>query len=317
MTKGIDDCYNSEDTLGVGDTMNLSGLLPFIEETPEFGRLAEILRGDGAATGNGVILDAALPALIAALRHGSGAPLLLVTPTPERARKLTEQLKGWRPSDAQVHLFPEPDVLPYERLSSDQATGWERLKLLSSLIGEASPVVVACAASVSSRTVGKLAFTSVTQVLKPGMKLDLNRTLLRWQAMGYEAEQQVEVPGTFSHRGGIIDIYSPASDFPVRIELFGDEIESLRGFEAETQRSNDPISEVTIIPARDLLIPEQDNEALRVGVVDAVERLRQALGQNGKLSAEAHVRLEEELARLAGGESFPGADFYAAMLNTG
>src|SRR3990172_492323 len=124
--------------------MNLSGLLPFIEETPEFGRLAEILRGAGLATGNCVVPDAALPALVAALRHRSGTPLMLVTPTPERARKLTEQLKAWRPPDAQVHLFPEPDVLPYERLSSDQATGWERLKLLSSLIGEASPVVVAC-----------------------------------------------------------------------------------------------------------------------------------------------------------------------------
>ncbi|MDO8472794.1 MAG: transcription-repair coupling factor [Dehalococcoidia bacterium] len=296
--------------------MGLSGLFSFIQESPEFARLAASLdsieKGDGA-----VVLDAALPAFVASLRHSTGSPILFITTTPERARKLTEQLRAWCPADCQAYLFPELDVLPYERLSCDQATAWERLRVLSMLANESAPIVVASAAALASRTLAKPGFLSLVHTLKAGSKIDLKRTLSRWQAMGYESEQQVEVPGTFSQRGGILDVYSPASPCPVRIELFGDEVESMRAFDAETQRSCDPILEVTIVPARELLIPGSHDPGLQAQVNEDVEKLRHALRQNGALSGEVRDRLEEELSRLSEGTSFTGADFYAPLLNNG
>lgn len=296
--------------------MNLSGLFPFIQQSPEYTSLTASL--DGKTRGmSAVVLEAALPAFVASLRHSTGSPILLVTATTERARRLTEQLRGWVQADSQVYLFPELDVLPYERLSCDQATAWERLKVLSILAGESAPIVVASSAAAASRTLGKPGFLSLVHTLKTGGKIDLKRTLSRWLAMGYEAEQQVEVPGTFSQRGGIIDVYSPASQCPVRLELFGDEVESMRAFDSETQRSCDSAREVTIIPARELLVPGSHDVGLQARISEIVDNMRSFIRQNTGISIENRERLEQELSQLSKGESFPGAEFYASLLNTG
>ncbi len=297
--------------------MNLSGLLSFIEETPEFATLSTEFKTAETRDADVVVPDTALPAVVAACRNSLGRPLILVTPSPERARKLTEQIKVWCPSNIPVLLFPEPDVLPYERLSSDQATSWERLKVLSLLWGGVSPILVASAAAVSSRTLDKESFASAIQVLRPGAKMDPKRALSRWLAMGYESEQQVEVPGSYSHRGGIVDVYSPACSFPVRIELFGDIIETLRGFDPETQRSSKPIEEVTLVPAKELLVPGTHDERLREIAVKSITAFRQTLDKNGQVKPESRAQIEEELSRLEQGDSFPGADFYSAILNAG
>lgn len=291
--------------------MSLEGIFKLIEETGDVASLIAAIRS-GRASG-AVALDPAAPALIACLHHAVDSPVLVVTPTPERAGRLTEQLKAWCPAGYPVHLFAEPDVLPYERLSSDQAANWERLRLLSLLLGEASPLVVASAAAVASRIIGKRQFTGSVHALKPGAKLDLRRTIALWHAMGYEAEEQVEVPGTYSQRGGILDVYSPAAHSPVRIELFGDEIESMRSFDPATQRSGEPVPEIIIIPAREMLMPGTFND----DAADQTARMHHVLDSGDRLAAEARVRLEEDLSQLAEGTWFPGAEFYGPLLNDG
>ncbi|MBI4340257.1 MAG: hypothetical protein HY680_09965, partial [Chloroflexi bacterium] len=292
--------------------MDLSGLLSLVEDTAAF---REVVAAPGDSGRHAVVvLDAAVPAFMAALRQAWDRPFMLLTATPERARGLAQQLRVWLPVGLEVRLLPEPDLLPYERLSSDPATEWDRLSLLSALAASASglyPLVVASAAACAARTPARDDFAQSVVTLKPGTRFDLEDSLRRWQAMGYEADVSVEVPGTFSRRGGIVDVYSPSEETPVRIELFGDVIESLRSFDPATQRSRAAVAQATIVPAREMLGAVTADRSRTTGLLSPVVR---PLDREAPETAE---RITEDLARLRAGEWFPGAEFYAPLVNTG
>ena len=238
---------------------DLSRLLNLIEQMPVYRQLLEGLKKRGDS--NVVVLDAAKPYLIAALYESLRLPMLVVTAQPEGCKKLHEQLLSWCHS-SQVKLFPEPDALPYERLASDTATELERVQVLTSLVGCNSgesdadaPLVVASAPAIMGKTPLHSDFISTCHTIKLGMNIDPLRLLGKWEAMGYRMESMVEVPGTMSHRGGIIDVYPPTSELPVRLEFFGDTIDSIRFFDPVTQRSTDKVSSVAVGPATELLAP--------------------------------------------------------------
>src|SRR5260370_40352586 len=98
--------------------------------------------------------------------------------------------------------------------------------------------------------------------LEPGLEVDLSSMLEHLYNLGYEPVAEVEEPGQFSHRGGIIDLFPPTLPRPVRAEFFGDEIDSLRTFDQETQRSLNPVASCIIAPAREAL-PLRAPEAAR------------------------------------------------------
>ena len=153
--------------------MNLSRLLELIKRSPAFQRVVQGLRQ--RENGDLVVLDAAKPFTIAAIFQELGIPVLVVTAQPEAARKLHEQLLGWYPS-GQLMLFPEPDVLPYERLASDITTEMDRIQVLNVLTGQSlheevcgPPLVVASTAAIMSRTTAYGDFVSTYHSLKLGM----------------------------------------------------------------------------------------------------------------------------------------------------
>ena len=209
--------------------MDIAPLLGIIDELPGYRRLVEALqqkRGNPGA----VVPDAAKPYFIAALHRSLRRPLMVVTAQPEAAKQLYEQLLAWHPS-SQVKLLPEPDALPYEHIASDPATGLERLRALFALTGDSSPLIVTSALAVAWKTMPYQDFISSRHIIEVGTNIDPLHLLRRWEAFGYRMEGTVEVPGTMSRRGGIVDIYPPDTDMPVRLEFFGDTVESLRFFD--------------------------------------------------------------------------------------
>ncbi len=241
--------------------MDLTKLLHLIEEMPAYRQLlAELERQDGNTTA--VVLEAAKPYFIAALYQARRRPMIVITAKPENCRRLHEQLVTWSPSSG-AKLFPEPDVLPYERIASDAPTKLERVQVLSALAGingdESPPLVVASAPALMQKTTPHRQFTSASHTIKLGMDIEPLQLLKKWQAMGYQMESMVEVPGTMSRRGGIVDIYPPTSDLPTRIEFLGNTIESLRLFDPASQRSLSSITSLAIGPAMELSLPSTDS----------------------------------------------------------
>ncbi|MGA8850043.1 MAG: transcription-repair coupling factor [Dehalococcoidia bacterium] len=236
--------------------MNLSCLLPLLKEVPAYRQLVgelSTLKGEHKA----IILDAARPYLIAALYEALDLPLMVVTGQPETARKLHEQLRVWCSPSAELHRLPELDFLPYDssQLTAISYQMMERLRALAILAfyegNNKPPLIVTSALAIMSKTIPQGAFVAACHILKPGIAAEPLELLRRWQSLGYEAEDVVEVPGQMSKRGGIIDVFPPCSQSPVRIEFFGNQIEGMRYFDPETQRSTSLVSSLIVTPAKD------------------------------------------------------------------
>jgi transcription-repair coupling factor (superfamily II helicase) len=150
-----------------------------------------------------------------------------------------------------------------------------------------------------------LAATSV--VLAPGESLDPVAVAGRLVELGYSREPLVELPGQFSLRGGILDVFPAAAASPARAEWLGDQIETVRLFDPSNQRSVMAVPRVTVRPGREVLLgPERGSSA--------VARLRSDAGIDG-LRGDVRAEWEDDLERLASGSTFPGVELYSAYLD--
>ena len=238
--------------------MDLSRLLSLIEDVPRYLRLKDELSGSPEKAIKLVAADAVRPFLIAALHQGLGLPILVIISQPENAKRLYEELQTWCPGSKFLHYFPETDFLLDEYSVSDDTTSAERLKTLSALTfcssmsaDERRPLIISSALAAVSRTTPRGKFQASCHSLKVGMNIDPLQLAAKWQDIGYEFDNVVEMPGTVSRRGGIVDIFSPDNEFPARIEFVSNQIESIRFFDPKTQRSLELVNSVNIIPAQE------------------------------------------------------------------
>jgi transcription-repair coupling factor (superfamily II helicase) len=250
--------------------MNLSCLLSLIEQDTDFRKLLNILAKPPGAENKLVISDAARSCLIAALYQHLKLPVLVVTSQPENARRLYDELQAWCPASAQIQFFPETDFLAGEASSANSGAVTERLQTLSTLVkyldspsaNARIPIIVSSSLAVASKTLNRSGFARAYHTVETGMDADPMQLISRWQDMGYDMESVVEVPGTMSRRGGILDVFPVYSDLPARIEFFGNQIESIRLFEPRTQRSTKVIDYIIITPAREHYLPENSSTLL-------------------------------------------------------
>jgi transcription-repair coupling factor (superfamily II helicase) len=256
-----------------GRHMNLSPLLSLLLEMPVYRQLVHEL-----STTEGehkvAILDTAKSFLIAGLYEELDLPLMVVTGQPESARKLHEQLRAWCSPLAELHRLPELDFLPYDNspLSAVSYQMMERLRALATLAlyeeSDKPPLVVTSALAIMNKTMPKRDFATACHILKPGAAAEPLELMRRWQNLGYVIEDIVEVPGQMSRRGGIIDVFPPCSQSPVRVEFFGNQIETMRCFEPESQRSTGPVSSVIVTPVKELASKGDNCKVMDANIFD-------------------------------------------------
>ncbi|MCC6956862.1 MAG: transcription-repair coupling factor [Anaerolineales bacterium] len=210
---------------------------------------------------------ARLPVL-AALYQAYQQPFLLITDRTDRALSILEELEFWLP-DAPRLLFPEPNPLFYENAAWGENTRRERLTALTTLASyhipasakpERPPVLIAPIRALMTRTLPRRNFLKAAQTLKTGQTLQLGELAKLCVRLGYEPANIVIAPGQFARRGGILDIWPSSTPLPLRVEFFGDEIDTMRSFDPSTQRTTPPQDETApsrllITPAREYLIP--------------------------------------------------------------
>lgn len=288
--------------------MDLRALGRLLESEAQYQRLRDSLRGEGVRARVQVLADA-IPFVLATLQPELQTPMLLVTPRPDDARQLHDQLVLWSGPDATVLHFPETETLPFERLALDVDTTHQRLRTLTALCdGDSAPIVVASTAALTQKTISKEVFLSSSHTLERGQSVELDELMDRWRRMGYQFEAAVYGPGFASRRGGILDIYPVGSLLPARIELWGNEIDSIRTFDPSTQRSSDQVDSIHIGPAQETLPDLADQERL-----DALI----ARMDTSDCTSATRDRISEELGQIMEGIEVDELTFYSGFFNQG
>jgi len=288
--------------------VNVSGLLALFESIEAYRALRADLKSGELLPPLG-LLRSARPPILAALARDLQRPMLVVTGSVERAKALAHSLRDWSSTPERILHFPEPPTLFYERAPWTDEVIVGRLQVLAALHSQFairnSQVIITSARALMQRTLPLRQFRASIREFRVGQTLDLERALGRWAGLGYEPVSVVEAPAQFSHRGGILDIFPPADSLPVRIELFGSQIESLRRFDPATQRSQERAESVTITPAREALPRHGPRVAGRVAAQLA-----------GDLSADARIELEAHHQGLVAAAPFSGIEFYLPYFYT-
>lgn len=235
-------------------------MLNALQDLQVFSHLLEDLRGGALLPGLGLPRAARLP-VASALQRSLGWPLLLVTDRADRALAMLDELGFWLP-EVPRQFFPEPNPLFYEQAAWGSTTRRDRLQTLTTLamhhipgaVGQRiSPVIVTSIRALMTRTLPRRDFIKSTRTIKLGQIIQQDTLLRSWVDVGYQASEVVLEHGQFSRRGGIIDIWPPAEAYPVRLDFFGDEVDTLRQFDPATQRTLARLEQVLITPAREVL----------------------------------------------------------------
>ena len=207
------------------------------------------------------VVEVARPIAIAALANLSNRrPLVVACPTGTMAAQLADDLMQFVPED-DVVLFPGWETLPFERVSPSVETMGQRLKVLWRLGNEdRTPKIIVAGVRALLQKLGPGSTTVEPIIIRPGIDVDPDRLATQLVEFGYRREELVEHRGEFARRGAIFDVYPATADAPIRIDLWGDEVERLTRFGVNDQRSTDDLDSVTIFPARELM-PTNDVRA--------------------------------------------------------
>ena len=205
----------------------------------------------GAKSASIVCADHTWPLLLSGLAQRTNDEIVVVaTPTGLMAGQLHDDLVAFLP-ERDVALFPAWETLPFERVSPNVETMGKRLEVLWRIKNDRPKIIVtgvrALLQHLSNTVVEPLVVKQKTQV-------DMDELIVTLARFGYRREELVEHRGEFARRGSIIDVFPSTSDTPVRIDLWGDEVDRLTAFNVNDQRSTEDLDTVQIFPARELII---------------------------------------------------------------
>ncbi|HEY8118076.1 MAG TPA: transcription-repair coupling factor [Methylophilaceae bacterium] len=187
-------------------------------------------------------------------------PLVIITASAFDAQRLLEEIPWFAPK-LSAHLLPDWETLPYDHFSPHPDLISERLATLYQISQNACDVIIVPAGTALLRLPAQAYLAAHTFMLKKGQRLDLEAMRTQCAEAGYHHVNQVMSPGEFSVRGGLVDLFPMGSALPYRLDLFDDEIESIRTFDVDTQRSLYPVADIRLLPAREF--PLDDNGIAR------------------------------------------------------
>ncbi|MGD0394310.1 MAG: transcription-repair coupling factor, partial [Acidimicrobiales bacterium] len=280
--------------------MSLRSLPPLLRNEPAMARVV------GASTATLAVATPAQAFVLAGLiRLGTRRPVLVVTPTGGAADQLAHDLEAFTRggpeflgSTGTVEVFPAWETLPFERVSPDVATMGRRLRLLWQVGGaqgtDGPGIVVAPVKAVLQR-LGPWRSAARPVVVAKGDQIVVDELVGRLVAMGYRRESIVEHRGELAVRGGIVDVFPSTSEEPVRIDLWGDEVDRLTRFDVSDQRSIDDLAQIELFGCRELVL----DEAMR----------QRAAGLVGSAPWGRH-----QWNRLADGDQFDGMESWLPWL---
>ena len=284
-------------------------LLSALKTIPEYTTLLNALQQGqpSAITGIGQINRSHL---IASLYKDTGRPVIIVCQDDMAAKRLQSELKAFLGETAPV--LPHRELTLYD--SAVVSRGWEqkRLRQMYDLLQGNVTLQILSWESLSQRTVPPSVLKGAAFTLEAGNSYQIDTLLNRLTASGYSRCAMVEGPGQFALRGGILDIYSPAADLPIRIEFFGDELDTMGYFDPDTQRRTENAQQITVLPVGETqpMLHPSGISGLCQDLRSMIARQRRRKNVNEALIAT----LERDLEKYENGLTNPASDRYMSLI---
>lgn len=245
-------------------------------------------------------LSGSARALFASVVESAGKrTVLIVTHNLYHAQKLYDDLESLVDKD-KLFLYPADELISSELSVSSPELRGQRVEVLQFLLSQKPGVVVVPVAGLRRILPPKSLWQKNNLTITQGEEIEPNQLRERLVTMGYTASQMVNTPGEFSVRGGIIDVYPITEEFPVRVELFDTEIDSLRYFDVETQRSQKKVDTFQLLPATEILIEQEDFPAIVTRLEKHLAASLQALSKDEDKQTLME-NIEEDLELLRSG----------------
>jgi transcription-repair coupling factor (superfamily II helicase) len=286
-------------------------LLPFVrelfvdvEKLPAFVRVASHLKeGTGRIRVSG-LTPTAKALLLVLFQRSAGRPLLFVVNDNRTVEDFLPVLRGFCELTSacdpeSIISLPARDVLPFQNLSPHPELQEERATALWKIATGAASIVISPVAATAIRLRSSDYYADLARTIRRGETFDLDSLLTHLNTVGYTSTDVVEMPGQYALRGGILDVYSPEADRPLRIEFFGDEADSIRKFDPASQRSSNPVDEAVLLPLTETPISEHLLGAIHTRL-------------SGK-RITGNEEIVEAAVRAGGLNVFPGWEFYTPV----
>jgi len=247
------------------------------------------------------------------IRSATDRPVLYVTPHSRAADDAILALRGLlgeRDDESRIRAFPRHDTLPFDRFSPQPFLVSQRMEVLHRLdqaaLGEATeapPIIVAPRSALALRVPSRERLRLSTARISVGEELDRDVLIARLVGLGYQRMALVEEPGEVAVRGDIVDVFPPQLATPLRIELWGDEVDSIRSFDPASQRSQNKTSTALLPPPRELLFDREE-------VIERDDAIRNAVRTQGVSENE----VDELMNALLRSHVPPGAESLAPLI---
>jgi transcription-repair coupling factor (superfamily II helicase) len=283
-------------------------LLADIEKSPAFQRTASHLKSRAGRRRVSGLTNSAKALHIPLFASAASAPLIVVVESNRAAEEMLPILQSMADLTGGVNpkailKLPAHDVLPFENLSPHPEIQEERATVLWKIATGAASIVIVPLEAASMRLNAADYYADLARIVRRGETIDIDPLLDHLRTVGYTAADAVDMPGEFALRGGILDVYPPEADRPLRIEFFGDEVETIRKFDPGTQRSAAPVDEVVLLPLTETPISQRI-----LGVIHSRLSGRRLSGSESEV---------EQAVLSTGATVFPGWEFYAPVAGAG
>ncbi|AQR92848.1 MULTISPECIES: transcription-repair coupling factor [Clostridium] len=270
--------------------MRLKGLIEPLENSIEFQNIIGSFENKKFPVGIYGASESGRGYIISGIFENIDKSMIIITQSDMEAKNLYEDLIFYT---NEVYYFPIREMVFYNIDAISGDLRWARLKVINEILNKQKKIIVTSVEAFSAKYTPHNLFLDYSMQLKVGKEIDITEVSGKLIQSGYERVEMVEGKGQFSLRGGILDVFPTCSTYAYRVELFGDEIESIRTFNTESQRSIEKVKKVDIFPAKEVIILD---EALKSGSAklkdefndiaskdkddERIEKLRKILNRN-------------------------------------
>ncbi|MCC8169777.1 MAG: hypothetical protein LIO59_05365, partial [Oscillospiraceae bacterium] len=282
--------------------MDFSNIL---KDYPPYGGIVKNLNNTPISVAG--VVESALGQLIYSLCRENASSGIVVTYSDMEARALYSDLELYTDK---VLYFPSKEYVFYNIETTGHQNEHSRLAVLDRLMSEKDCIVVTSVDAILQYTAKREEFINRVITFEVGKRFDLSRLTEILIEMGYSREDMVEGKGQFAVRGGIVDIFSPNYENPIRLEFFDDEVDSVRSFDSYTQRTLDKLDFARIIPVVEAILSKEKRSEIVSALEDEVRRAKRRKNDETEFIAALNADIESFNER----GYFPSIDKYISMI---